>query len=94
MLRLMPDPAQHSLQWTDALVSDEELLAVKAVLECAALLEVNWNFDLISKKEYANLNSMQPNMILFLYKQLSDLQFLPKRPSHLISFPCPMPFHL
>lgn len=40
MLRLLPDPAPHLLQWTDVLVSDEELLAVRKYLEWAPLHEV------------------------------------------------------
>ena len=31
MLRVLPDPAPHLQQWTDALVSDDVLLAAKAV---------------------------------------------------------------
>lgn len=86
-LRVLPYPAPHLLQWRDALVPDEELPAVRKYLECTPLHEVGWDFDLISRKEYANLNSTQPNRLLFLYKRLSDFQFLPKRPSHLISSP-------
>ena len=50
MLRLLPDPAPHLLQWTDALVSDEELLAVRKYLEWAPLHEVGCVFDLTSRK--------------------------------------------
>lgn len=50
MLRLLPDPAPHLLQWTDALVSDEELLAVRKYLEWAPLHEVGCVFDLRSRK--------------------------------------------
>ena len=81
MLRLLPDPAPHLLQWTDALVSDEELLAVRKYLECAPLHEVGCVFDLRSRKEYANLNSTQPNILVYLYKGVLDFQFLTKMPS-------------
>lgn len=50
MLRLLPDPAPHLLQWTDALVSDEELLAVRKYVEWAPLHEVGCVFDLMSRK--------------------------------------------
>ncbi len=81
MLRLLPDPAPHLLQWTDALVSDEELLAVRKNLEWAPLHEVGCVFDLTSRKEHANLNSTQPNILVYLYKGVLDFQFLTKMPS-------------
>ena len=68
VLRLLPDPAPHLLQWTDALVSDEELLAVRKYLEWAPLHEVGSVFELTSRKEHANLNSTQPNILVYLYK--------------------------
>ena len=80
MLRLLPDPAPHLLQWTDALVSDEELLAVRKNLKWAPLHEVGCVFDLTSRKEHANLNSTQPNILVYLYKGVLDFQFLTKIP--------------
>lgn len=81
MLRLLPDPAPHLLQWTDALVSDEELLAVRKNLKWAPLHEVGCAFDLTSRKEHANLNSTQPNILVYLYKGVLDFQILTKMPS-------------